>query len=85
MKTTFIRARIDPGLKQSTEGILAKLGLTPTEAIRLFYQQVELHNGLPFEIKLPNPETLETFKKTDKGEDLIECKDASDLFNKLGI
>lgn len=85
MKTAFIRARIDPGLKQSTEGIFAKLGLTPTEAIRLFYQQVELHNGLPFEIKMPNNETLETFKKTDHHEELTVCKDSTDMFKRLGI
>lgn len=35
--------------------------------------------------KIPNKETLETFRKTDKGQDLIVCKDVNDFFKKLGI
>lgn len=35
--------------------------------------------------KLPNKKTIETFKKTDKGEELIVCKDVNDFFKKLGI
>ena len=45
---------IDPGLKLAAERVFERLGLTPSEAIRLFYKQVELHQGLPFEIKIPH-------------------------------
>ncbi len=47
-KTEMIRARIEPDLKQKAEGVLETLGMTPTEAITLFYKQVTLHHGLPF-------------------------------------
>ena len=47
-KTETVRARIEPGLKSKAEYVFRKLGLTPTQAIRLFYKQVELRNGLPF-------------------------------------
>jgi len=59
--------------------------LNATQAINLFYKQVELNNGLPFELKVPNETTLKTFRDSESGKDLIECKDAEDMFNKLGI
>lgn len=46
-------AAIDPSLKLAAEQVFESLGLTPSEAIRLFYKQVELHQGLPFEVTLP--------------------------------
>ena len=84
-KTAMIRARIEPNLKNQVEKIFNKLGLTTTEAITIFYSLVSLNQGLPFEIKIPNEETIQTFNDTDKGDNTTECKDADDLFNKLGI
>jgi addiction module RelB/DinJ family antitoxin len=39
MKTAVVHARIEPQTKQKAEGVLRKLGLTPTEAIRIFYKE----------------------------------------------
>lgn len=36
-------------------------------------------------VKLPNKETLEVFKKTDRGEELVVCKDVDDFFKRLRI
>jgi antitoxin component of RelBE/YafQ-DinJ toxin-antitoxin module len=44
-----------------------------------------LNRGLPFDLKLPNEETLRTFASTEKGEDLTACKDADDMFKRLEI
>ncbi len=52
-KTAVVRARIEPELKQEAEAILRELGLTPTEAITLFYKQVALRRGLPFSVSYP--------------------------------
>ena len=84
-KTAMIMARIEPDLKTDAEKILKKLGLSTTEAINLFLSQIRLHKGLPFEVKIPNKATLETFKKTDAGKELIKCKDADDMFKRLKI
>lgn len=84
-KTATVRARIEPHLKENVETILKKLGLTTTEAINLFYKQVELHQGLPFEVKIPNQITKSTFEKTDNEQEIIPCDSAEDMFNKLGI
>lgn len=84
-KTATIRARMEPALKEHVDQIFHKLGLNTTEAINLFYKQVVLNNGLPFELKIPNKTTLQTFEDTDAGKNLIECKDMDDMFKKLDI
>jgi len=84
-KTEMIRARVEPVLKQEVEDIFGALGLTTTEAISLFYHQVKLWKGLPFEIRIPNRITIKTFKDTDAGKNIVHCEDSEDMFNKLGI
>lgn len=76
---------MQPELKNKAESVFRKLGLTTTQAITLFYKQVELRNGLPFEVAIPNETTYRTFTNTDAGHDLIICEDADDMFKKLGI
>ena len=53
MQDAVVRARVDSSLKNDTEKVFDKLGLTTTEAIRLFLAQVKLRGGLPFEVRLP--------------------------------
>lgn len=50
-KAVQINIRIDSDLKLEVESILKKLGLTHSQAINIFFHQVILHNGLPFELK----------------------------------
>ncbi len=85
MKTTTVRARIEPKLKCDVEHVLTQLGLSFSEAIELFLRQVKLHNGIPFDIRIPNKKTLETFKDTDQGKNLTRYKNSKNLFKKLGI
>jgi DNA-damage-inducible protein J len=64
-KTDRIEARIDPELKQAAEAVFAKLGVSPSDAIRMFYKQVELHQGFPFEVRMPNAETLAAMEEVE--------------------
>ena len=84
-KTAMIRARTTNELKTEVNSIFKALGLNETEAINLFYNQVRINRGLPFDVRLPNKATMRTFKNTDAGKDLVECKDTDDMFKKLGI
>jgi DNA-damage-inducible protein J len=84
-KTATVRARIKPDLKERAERVLRDLGLNPTQAITLFYRQVELHQGLPFEVVVPTDQTRQTFEDTEAGRNLIVCKDVDDMFEKLHI
>ena len=84
-KSAMVRARLEPDLKSHAEKIFQELGLSVTQAITMFYKQVELRNGLPFQVVIPNKDTIKTFKTTDASKDLIICDDADDMFNSLEI
>ena len=84
-KDAMIRARTPLKLKKSAEHIFDQLGLSPTDAINLFYKQVCLRKGLPFAVVIPNELTAETLKKSANGEDITHAENTEDLFKKLGI
>ena len=84
-KTSTVRARVEPNLKEHAESIFQRLGLNSTQAITLFYKQVELRDGLPFDVAIPCACTKRTFESTDAERDLIVCEDADDMCDKLGI
>jgi DNA-damage-inducible protein J len=84
-KSAMIRARVEPDLKDHAESIFHRMGLNATQAITMFYKQVELRGGLPFDIVIPTPTTKKTFKATDADRDLVVCENAEDMFQKLGI
>jgi len=78
-KTETIRARIEPELKSQAEALFSQLGLSATQAIRLFYKQATLQRGLPFAVRLPNAETREALRQAREHEDLTECESLEDL------
>jgi len=84
-KTAMVRARVEPELKDHAEGVFHRLGLNATQAITIFYKQVELRDGLPFDVVVPASTTKRTFDASEAGEDLVVCEDAEDMFRKLGI
>lgn len=53
-KSANLYARIEPDVKEQAESILAALGIPASNAITMFYKQIILHRGMPFEIKLPS-------------------------------
>ena len=57
MKDTVVRARVSSRLKEETEKVFDSLGLTTTEAIRMFLAQVRLRGGLPFEVTIHSDNT----------------------------
>lgn len=67
-KAATINARIEPALKSQAEAILHRVGLSTAEAIRIFYTQICLNKGLPFEVKLPNKETLDAINELESGK-----------------
>ena len=84
-KTATVRARLEPKLKGDAEKVFRKLGLNATQAITIFYKQVELRGGLSFDVVIPTRATARTFESTNAGRDLVVCKDGDDMFAKLGI
>jgi len=85
MKDSVVRARIDGNIKKKVEEILHKLGLSTSEAINVYFNQILLNDGLPFEVKVPNEETTKAIIESRDIDNLIHSKDADEMFNKLGI
>ncbi|WP_273789757.1 type II toxin-antitoxin system RelB/DinJ family antitoxin [Bartonella sp. ML70XJBT] len=56
-----------------------------SDFIRIALTKVVNEKGLPFEMYISNEEQSETFKKSDKGEDIYRAKDMEDLFRHLDI
>ena len=71
-KTELIRARVEPDLKHEAEALFRELGMSVTEAITLFYRQVTIHRGLPFEVKIPNADTAAALYQAESGAGLAE-------------
>ena len=53
-KSANLYARIEPSIKEQAEDILSVLGISASGAINLFYKQIILQQGLPFEVKIPS-------------------------------
>ena len=85
LKSAIVRARIEPNIKAKVENIFETLGVSTSEAISLFFRQVYLLKGIPFEIKIPNKKFRESIDNSRKGINVTESRDAEDMFGKLGI
>ena len=79
-KSAVVHARIEPQTKKKAEDVLRKLGLSPTEAIRLFYRQICLLGGLPFPVLIPNELTAKTLEKSQRGEEVETFDTLEDMF-----
>jgi len=79
-KTAIIHARVEPRTKKKAEGVLKKLGMTPTEAIRLFYRQICLRGGLPFPVVIPNELTKATLDNSAKGRGVESFSSLDEMF-----
>jgi DNA-damage-inducible protein J len=80
MKSAIIHARIEPQIKRQAEGVLHELGLSPTEAIRMFYRLITLRRGLPFAVAMPNECTATTLAKSRRGDDVEEFESLDAMF-----
>lgn len=69
--TKLVHARIDSQLKESAEKVLDQLGITPTSAIQMFYKQIVLENGIPFDLHLSSSRK-EIDEKLSKGMNSIK-------------
>jgi len=83
--TAYVRARIDEKLKEEATAVLADMGLTVSDVVRIVLTKVAKEKALPFEMRAPNKLTAETLVKSERGEDIHHAKDADDLFEQLGI
>ena len=84
-KTEAIKARVEPKLKAQAERILDELGLDASDAIRVFYRQVVLRRGLPFDVAMPNKATQRAMREVKNGRGLTKYKDTAEMREKLEL
>ena len=80
-KSETIRARVEPGLEHDAEAVLDKLGMTPTEAITLFYKQITLYRGLPFPVRITTAATRKALREA-RNSTSIESFDSAEAWAK---
>ena len=83
--TGFVRTRIDEKLKEEASAVLAEMGLTVSDVVRIVLTKIAQEKALPFDMRIPNKLTAETLAKSDSGVDIHHATDANDLFEQLGI
>ena len=73
-KTANLYARIEPGVKEQAENILSALGIPVSNAINMFYKQIILQKGLPFDVKLPmaKPVVIDSLTKDELESELAK-------------
>ena len=64
---TVERARTDRQIKERATKVLAEMGLSVSDAIRLLLVRVAAEKALPFEIKVPNAETRAAMAELEQG------------------
>ena len=71
-KSANLYARIEPDVKEQAESILSALGIPASNAINMFYKQIILQRGLPFEVKIPSarPVDISALSETEFHEEL---------------
>jgi len=82
-KTATTHARLTPEIKKEAEDILNKLGISISAAYEMFYRQIIAHDGLPFELRIPNKKTLDAMNSARNGEGK-KYDDVDSLFEDLG-
>lgn len=85
-KTDTLHIRVEPSVKMKAEETLSDLGLSITEAVNVFLNQVILHDGIPFKIEKPryNKETIQAMEDVKNGKNLSKTFDSVDeMFEEL--
>lgn len=80
---TKIQARIDESLKEHGERILEQIGITTSELMRMTFRQVVMRQGLPFDAKIPDADTLESFKEAKEPKKITRYTNAGEAMSDM--
>jgi DNA-damage-inducible protein J len=77
-----VRARIDEKTKKKATAVLKSVGLTPSGAFRLMMTRIAKERQMPFEVLVPNAETVAALEAVRRGE-VTEVGSFDELIEKL--
>ena len=83
--TAMIHVRVDEEVKTQATETLASMGLSVSDAVRVFLKRVAVEKAMPFEVRVPNAETRAAMAEADAiiGNRNIRFTNAEELFNDL--
>lgn len=84
-KSILVSFRTKPEIKKKADVIFETLGISKTEAFNMFLSNVILNNGIPFEVKIPNKETLEAVEDVENKRNLTSYDNLEEMYEDLGI
>lgn len=82
-KTAIVRARVEEDVKRDTEQIFKELGFTMSDAINIFLRRCRVRKGIPFELEIPNAETIQAIEDSRNGIGLQKFDTIEEMFEEL--
>ena len=83
-KTAMTHARLTPEVKEKAEAILKELGISISTAYEMYYRQIIAHQGLPFDVHIPNAETVQAMREARNGKGKV-YDSVKPMFEDCGI
>jgi len=68
MATTMVHVRVDQKVKQRAAKTLADMGISVSDAVRMLLVRVAAEKSLPFDVRVPNAQTVKAMRAADKGQ-----------------
>jgi DNA-damage-inducible protein J len=65
---SVVRARIDEHIKEEASAVLAAMGLTVSDALRMMLTRVAREQALPFDPMVPNATTIKAMRDARRGK-----------------
>jgi len=82
-KTAYVNVRIDQELKVESERVLNQVGVSTSEAITMFFRQVILRRGIPFDVCIPNAATRKAMAELDAGGGTVYTGSTAEAFDAM--
>jgi DNA-damage-inducible protein J len=73
---------VDRQLKERAEKVLAQVGISTTDAVTMMLHQIVLRQGLPFDVRVPNCETISAMEGLDAGKGERSTDSTGNVFDK---
>ena len=65
--TTMVHVRVDEAIKAQAAATLADMGLSVSDAVRMLLVRVAAERALPFDVRVPNAETVAAIRELEAG------------------
>ncbi len=66
--TAMVHVRVDEDLKQKASETLEEMGLSMSDAVRIFLKRVVMEKAIPFEVRVPNEKTTAAIQELEEGK-----------------